>query len=94
MLNNIERISASLMYPMIRRASPRCADAHNLSLAGIKTVDLSCGIWSKHSKCDRINIQEALNTLQVVRNCIEMNEDFIKSSGTDEPITSRMCAEV
>jgi len=94
MLNNIERISASLMYPMIRRASPRCADAYSLSLAGIKTVYLSCEIWSEHSKCDRVNIQEAVNTLQVVRNCIEMNENLLKSGTTDEHVTSRMCAEV
>jgi putative aminopeptidase FrvX len=94
MLNNIEEISAGMEYPMLRTPSPRCADAYNLALAGINTVNLSSGIHFEHSYYDQVNIQQAVNTLRVVQTCIELNEELLKSGGDDEPVNSRMYAEV
>lgn len=94
MLNNIEEISASMGYPMLQTPSPHCADAYNLALAGINSVNLSSGIHFEHSCNDQVNIQQAVNTLRVVQNCIELNEELLKSGGNDEPVNSRMYAEV
>jgi len=94
MLNTIEKISAGIGYPMLRTPSPRCADAYNLACHGIPAVNLSSGIHNEHSRGDTINIQQAVNTLRVAMMCIALNEELFNDGDNDDPVDSRVSAEV
>jgi putative aminopeptidase FrvX len=80
MLNRIEAISDEIGYSMRRFASPHYADCYNTALAGIPSVNLSCGIYYEHPQSDRVNINQAVQTLEVIVRCVELN-DVLLSSG-------------
>ena len=94
MLERIEAISDETGYSMRRFASPRCADCYNIALAGIPSVNLSSGIYQEHTRLDRVNINQAVLTLEVVMRCVELNNALLTQEGDYSDISANGAIEL
>ena len=94
MLDRIEAISDETGYSMRRFASPRCADCYNIALAGIPSVNLSSGIYREHTSADSVNINQAVQTLEVVMRCIELNTALLSHEWSYSDISANAAIEL